>query len=55
MIEIIGPVTVGALVWLIAWSMAGECESEKRRMAASRENGRSAGAVASDRRTRHAA
>jgi len=55
MVEIIGLGTVVALVWLIAWLMAGECESEKRRIAASRENGRSAGAVASDRRTRHAA
>lgn len=52
---IIGLVMMGALVGLIAWSMAVVCESEKRRIAASRESGRSAGAVASDKRTRHAA
>jgi hypothetical protein len=55
MVEIIALGTMVALGWLIAWSMAGECESEKRRIAASRENGQSAGAVASDRGTRHAA
>ncbi len=55
MVEIIGLGTIVALVWLIAWSMAGECESEKRRIAGSRESGRSAGAVTSDRQTRHAA
>jgi hypothetical protein len=55
MVEIIGLVTMGALVWMIAWSMAGESESEKRRISMSRERGRSAEAGASDTRIRHAA
>ena len=55
MVEIIGLGTMGALVWLIAWSMAGESESEKRRIAASRKTGRSAETVASDIWTRRAA
>jgi len=33
MVEIIGLVTVGALVWLLAWSMAGESDAEQRRLA----------------------
>jgi hypothetical protein len=32
MVAIIGLVIMGALVWLIAWSMAQESESEKRRI-----------------------
>lgn len=55
MVEIIGLGTMGALVWLIAWSLAGESESEKRRIAASREGGRFVETVASDTRTRRAA
>ncbi len=55
MVEIIGLGTMGALVWLIAWSMGGESESEKRRISMSHESNRSAGAVASDTRTRYAA
>jgi hypothetical protein len=55
MVEIIGLGTMGALVWLIAWSMAGESESEKRRIVASREGGRSAETVARDTWTRQAA
>jgi hypothetical protein len=55
MVEIIGLGTMGALVWLIAWSMAGESESEKRRMARARENGRFAESGTSDSQTRHAA
>lgn len=55
MVEIIGLGTMGALVWLIAWSMAGESESEKRRIAISREGSRSVEPAASDRPTRHAA
>ncbi|HMU29677.1 MAG TPA: hypothetical protein PLY42_07450 [Nitrospira sp.] len=31
-VEIIGAGTMIALVWLIAWSMAGESESERRRI-----------------------
>lgn len=52
MVEIIGLGTMAALVCLIAWSMAGESESEKRRIAMSRKTGRSA---ESGSQTRHAA
>ncbi len=31
MVELIGLVTIGALVWLLAWSMAGESDAERRR------------------------
>jgi hypothetical protein len=31
MVELIGLGTMGMLIWLIVWSMAGESESEKRR------------------------
>ena len=55
MVEIIGLVVMGALVWLLAWSMAGESESEKRRISISGENSRFADTVASQTRTRHAA
>ncbi len=55
MVEIIGLGTMIALVWLLAWSMAGESESEKRRIGASREGGRSVGSLAHETRTRHAA
>lgn len=54
-VEIIGLGTMVALVWLLAWSMAGESESEKRRNAASPDGARSFDTVAHDRRTRHAA
>lgn len=54
-VEIIGLGTMIALVWLLAWSMAGESESEKRRTAASPDGARSFDTVAHDRRTRHAA
>ncbi len=33
MVEIIGLVTIGALVWLLAWSLAGESDAERRRVA----------------------
>ncbi len=55
MVEIIGLGTITALVWLLAWSMAGESESEKRRISEARASGLSSGAVASGTRTRHAA
>lgn len=32
MVEIIGLLTIGALVWLLAWAMAGESEAERRRI-----------------------
>lgn len=55
MVEIIGLGTMGALVWLIAWSMAGESESEKRRVARARKDGRFAEPGTRDSQTRHAA
>lgn len=55
MVEIIGLVTMGALVWLIAWSMAGESESEKRRVEMSRETSRSAEPNVRDSQIRRAA
>lgn len=33
MIEIIGLVTMGTLIWLLAWAMAGESDAEQRRSA----------------------
>lgn len=33
MVEVIGLVTIGALVWLLAWSLAGESDAERRRVA----------------------
>lgn len=33
MIEIIGLVTISALVWVLGWVMAGESEAERRRLA----------------------
>ena len=53
MVEIIGLVTMGALVWLIAWSMGRESESEKRRMSTPHETGRST--EVGGARSRHAA
>jgi hypothetical protein len=55
MVEIIGLGTMGALVWLIAWSMVGESEAEKRRISMSRESGRSTEVGASGTRIKHAA
>lgn len=31
MVEIIGLTTISALVWLLAWSMAGESDAERKR------------------------
>jgi hypothetical protein len=55
MVEIIGLGTMGALVWLIAWSMGGESESEKRRISMSRESGRATEVGARETRARYAA
>lgn len=54
MVEIIGFGTMVALVWLLAWSMAGESDSEKRRISQSRESGHLI-ETASSPRSRHAA
>jgi hypothetical protein len=55
MVELIGFGTMVALVWLIAWSMAGESESEKRRQSSSTISAENADALAPGRRSRHAA
>ena len=55
MVEIIGLVMMGALVWLLAWSMAGESESEKRRISMSRQKDRFAETLESQTQIRHAA
>ena len=55
MVEIIGLVMMGALVWLLAWSMAGESESEKRRISMSRQNDRLAEPLENQTQIRHAA
>ena len=55
MVEIIGLVVMGALVWLLAWSMARESESEKRRISMSRQNARFAEMRESQTQIRHAA
>jgi hypothetical protein len=55
MVEIIGFGTIVALVWVLAWSMAGESESEKKRNALSRKVDRPAGTMVSESPNRHAA
>ena len=55
MVEIIGLGTMSALVWLIARSMAGESESEKRRMSMPHERGLAVETGASETRSRYAA
>ena len=55
MVEIIGLVTMGALIGLLAWSMAGESESEKRRISGFGDRSSSSKAVVDERRTKQAA
>ena len=55
MVEIIGLGTMGALVWLIAWSMANESNAERRRLSTSAEPRWSAVSVRSPERARQAA
>ena len=55
MVEIIGLVTMGALVWLIAWSMANESDAERRRLSALAESRWSTVSVRSLDRARQAA
>jgi hypothetical protein len=55
MVEMIGLVTMGALVSLLAWSMAGESESEKRRISGVGDRSPSSKAVMSETRTKQAA
>jgi hypothetical protein len=37
MVILIGLVTMSVLVWLLAWSLTGESDSEHRRMASMKE------------------
>jgi hypothetical protein len=55
MVEIIGLVTMGALIGLLAWSMAGESESEKRRISGIGDRSPSSTAVVSETRAKRAA
>jgi len=55
MVEIIGLGVMSALVWLLAWSMAGESDSERRRISMSRGSDRFADTIPSQTQTRHAA
>ena len=55
MVEIIGLITMGALVSLLAWSMAGESESEKRRISGASDRSPSSKVVVGQTRTRQAA
>jgi hypothetical protein len=55
MVEIIGLVTMGALASLLAWSMARESESEKRRISGVGGRSPSSKAVVSQPRTKQAA
>ncbi|HQR15247.1 MAG TPA: hypothetical protein PKW52_03565 [Nitrospira sp.] len=54
-VEIIGVGTMIALVWLIAWSMAGESESERRRITSGPGAGHSFDTASGEARVRHAA
>ena len=55
MVEIIGLVVMCALIGLLAWSMAGESESEKRRISGVGDHSPSSKAVVSETRTKRAA
>ena len=54
-VEIIGIGTMIALVWLIASSMAGESESERRRITSAPDAGHSFETASGEARVRHAA
>lgn len=54
-VEIIGIGTMIALVWLIASSMAGESESERRRITSTPDAGHSFETASGAARVRHAA
>lgn len=55
MVEIIGLATMVALIWLLDWSMAGESDSERRRLAASGEGGSLTPSASGESRRRQAA
>lgn len=46
MVELIGLITISALVWLLAWSLAGESNAERRHSVEMK--GRSGAAAAPD-------
>jgi hypothetical protein len=37
MVEIIGLVMIGTLIWLLSWAMDGESDAERRRIASLRK------------------
>jgi hypothetical protein len=55
MVEIIGLVTMGALIGLLACSMAGESECEKKRISRVGDSSSSSKTVVSGTRTKQAA
>lgn len=55
MVEIIGLVTMAALIGLLAWSMAGESESERRRVSGVGDSRPSSKTDVSGTRTKQAA
>ncbi len=55
MVAMIGLGIMIALVWLLAWSMAAESESEKRRLGSSRDGHRSLQPGMQATRAKHAA
>lgn len=55
MVEMIGLVTIGALIGLLAWSLAGESESEKKRISRSDESSSASNAMVSKTRIKRAA
>lgn len=55
MVEMIGLGTMVALVLLLAWSMGGESESEKKRTAPSGKGDRPARTMVSEPPNKHAA
>ena len=55
MVEIIGLVTMGALIGLLAWSMARESASEKRRISRSGDSSSASQAIVSETQIKQAA
>lgn len=55
MVEIIGLLTIGSLIGLLVWSMAGESESEKRRVSKIGTRSPSAKTIVNETRTKQAA
>lgn len=55
MVEIIGLVTMGALVWVLAWSLAGESDAERRKISSVRSSSRSGPVVENEMPEKQAA